>query len=170
MNRVIILSFLMLSSVVFSLYGEIKYILQPPKGWDCINDPEQLPKKIKEIYVGKTIANNRFTPSLNIAQEETGLPISQYVQVAKSYHEGQAGTRCMLLGKFMTSSGPAELLQIDRTTQWGPVRFVQAMLIQDGEAYVITATCLKNEYSILSTSVFKAIQSFTIPSKILHTK
>jgi hypothetical protein len=149
----------------FSIYGSEKYIVQPPKGWECITDPAQLPKKIKEIYVGKANHDSRFTPSINVSHEETLLPPDQYFLVAKSYHEGEAGTRCTVLGNLMTTAGQAKLLQIDRASQWGPVRFVQAILLQDGEAYVITATCLKKDYSALSAQVFKAIQSFSLPVK-----
>ena len=64
-----------------------------------------------------------------------------------------------------------ELMQIDRTSQWGAVRFVQAYLIEGGEAYVVTATCLKQEFSALASQLHKAMQSFTLvpEEKMLHT-
>ena len=143
-------------------YGGEPYITHPPKGWECINDPSQLPQKVKVIFIGSGTTKNPFTPSLNIACEETLLPTHEYLNLAKSYHEGQGKTHCALLGKLKTDAGGAELLQIDRASQWGDVRFIQAVLVQEGCAYVVTATCLKNDFSMLSSQIFKAIQSLRI--------
>lgn len=159
----IVFLFVFMCGALISGYGDEKYIANPPKGWECIHDPSQLPHKVKVIYIGKGIANHPFTPSINVSCEKTSLPINEYVTVAKAYHEGQYDTRCTLLGKVKTAAGTAELLQIDRSSQWGAMRFIQAMLIRDGEAYVVTATCLKNDFSTLSSQLFKAIQSLTIP-------
>jgi hypothetical protein len=63
---------------------------------------------------------------------------------------------------MQTHAGMVHMLQIDRPSQWGEVRFIQAMLVVDTDAYVITATCLKNDFSSLSSQIFKAIQSFSI--------
>ncbi len=141
------------------------YLASPPKGWECIVDEKQLPQKVKAIFVGTGHGNSQFTPSINIASESTQLSLKDYVAQAKSYHEGRAGTRCALLGNMATAAGSAEMLQIDRPSQWGDIRFVQAMLLQDGEAYVVTATCLKQEFSAFSSQIFKAIQSFSLPPK-----
>jgi hypothetical protein len=134
----------------------------PPKGWECIRDPEQLPQKVKLIYIGNPSGKSVFNPSLNIACETTSLSLSEYLVEAKIYHEGQGGTTCHSLGKIATLAGEAHLLQIDRPSQWGDVRFLQGIFIREGNAYVITATCLKNEFNLYSTSLFKAIQSVTL--------
>ncbi len=134
------------------------FSLIPPKGWDCITDPEQLPQKVHIIYVGT--GKSQFTPSLNVAYEETALPIDEYLTLAKSYHEGQGGTKCKDLGTIDTQAGKARLLQIDRPTQWGNVRFIQAVLLHEQNAYVVTATCLQEEFGGLSSQLFKSIQSF----------
>ncbi len=139
------------------------YITHPPKGWECINDPQQLPQKVKIIFVGSGQGNNPFTPSINLATEATTLSLNEYIAQAKAYHEGRAGTRCNLIGPIQTNVGPAQLLQIERASQWGDIRFLQAVYIQDSEAYVITATCLKSDFPTLSSQIFKAIQSFSLP-------
>ena len=141
------------------------YITQPPKGWECINDPAQLPQKVRIIFIGSGQGNNPFTPSVNLAVESTVLSLKEYIAQAKAYHEGRAGTRCTVMGTIQTNAGPAQLLQIDRSSQWGDIRFLQAMYIEGTEAYVITATCLKSDFSTLSSQIFKAIQSFSIPEK-----
>ncbi len=155
--------FFLSSSLFFSVaQGEEVSIQSPPKGWECITDQAQLPQKIKLIYIGKPTAANPFNPSMNVACEETPLNLADYVKSAKAYHESQPETKCALLGKINTAAGPAEILQLDRTMQWGIVRFIQAVMIRNGHAYVVTTTCIKEEFSALSPQLFKAIQSFTI--------
>lgn len=136
------------------------FSIVPPKGWDCISDPEQLPQKVTVIYIGA--GKTQFTPSINLASEETTLMPEEYLALAKSYHQGQGGTQCKQLGMVDTRAGKAHLLQIDRPTQWGNVRFIQAVLVRDHKAYVVTATCLQEEFSSLSSLIFKSIQSFSI--------
>ena len=144
-----------------ALYANTLTIV-PPKGWDCISDTEQLPQKVRMIYVGT--GKGQFSPSINLACEETTMLPDEYMALAKSYHEGQSDTRCKSLGTIETRAGVANLLQIDRPTQWGNVRFIQAVVIREENAYVITATCLQEEFAALSSQLFKSIQSFIIAS------
>lgn len=156
---------LLLTSYCSFTYGaHSAYITLPPKGWECINDPQQLPQKVKVIFVGSGQGNNPFTPSVNLATEVTTLSLKEYVAQAKAYHESRGGTRCNVIGTIQTNAGPAQMLQIDRPSQWGDIRFIQAMYIKDTEAFVITATCLKSDFSALSSQIFKAIQSFSLPA------
>lgn len=154
--------FFVLLSVLFNqVEGDEKLCsLLPPKGWEAIEDPNQLPKKIRHIYIGK--GTTTFTPSLNIACEETALPLIEYIKQAKSYHEKARGSRCAPLGQLNTKVGMAQVLQIDRNSQWGPIRCIQATLIVEGVAYVITSTCLKQEFAAFSSQLFKSIQSFQL--------
>jgi hypothetical protein len=161
--NIIFLSFFLVLFSRIQLAGEF-YITQPPKGWECIDDPTQLPQKVKVLFIGTGTIKSPFNPSINVTTEETSLSIGEYVCLAKQYHETQSSTRCIALGTVKTESGQAELLQIDRPTQWGDVRFIQAMLIQEGRAYVVTATCLKKEFGALSSQLFKSIQSFKVPA------
>lgn len=162
---------LFLCCLLIRLDGAAVSLTKPPKGWECIRDPEQLPQKIQALYVGKGNGNASFAPSINVAKEATALSLKEYVKLAKSYHEGQRDVQCTLLGAMKTEAGMMELMQIDRTSQWGAVRFVQAYLIEGGEAYVVTATCLKQEFSALASQLHKAMQSFTLvpEEKMLHT-
>jgi len=132
----------------------------PPKGWDSISDPEQLPEKVCMIYIGT--GKGQFSPSINLAYEETTLYPDEYMALAKSYHEGQGDTRCKQLGTIDTKAGKANLLQIDRNTQWGNVRFIQAVVLREKTAYVITATCLQEDFAALSAQLFKSIQTFSV--------
>lgn len=156
-----LLSCMILLCLAFHLFGNDPTLI-PPKGWDCIKDQEQLPQKVHTIYIGT--GKTQFSPSINIASEPTPMSCEQYLSLAKSYHEGQGDTRCKSLGTIQTKAGTAKLLQIDRATQWGNVRFIQAVLVCDQTAYVVTATCLQEEFASLSSPIFKSIQSFSLTS------
>lgn len=138
------------------------YYVMPPKGWECINDKAQLPAKVELVLIGT--GKGQFTPSINLATEKTELTIEAYIKLAKDYHESQGETLCRSLGTLETREGQAHLLQIDRKTGWGIVRFVQAALIKDGCAYVITATCLQEDFNEFASQFLKSIQSFAINS------
>lgn len=141
---------------------DVHFTMTPPKGWYCINDKKELPGKVQAVYIGN--GNGTFTPSLNLATEKTDMQITEYVALAKKYHMSQGETKCQDLGTLKTKSGEAYILQIDRKTQWGDVRFIQASLIKDGIAYVLTGTCLNKEFSTLCPQFFQSIQSFTLDS------
>lgn len=133
-------------------------VLNLPSGWERIDDPSQLPEKVKVLFVGK--GKGQFTPSINLACEESKVSVEEYTELAKKYHESQPDTVCNPIGKLETKCGSALLLQIDKNTAWGPLRFLQASIILDGNAYVITATATLEEYLALYPFFYQAIQSF----------
>ena len=85
-----------------------------------------------------------------------------YIETARLYHEGEGQTQVAKLGQIPTKAGPAQLLQIDRKTDLGMIRFLQAAVIQDNIAYVVTATCLRDEFASYCGSFFDSIKSFEI--------
>ncbi|NGX60727.1 MAG: hypothetical protein K940chlam9_00195 [Chlamydiae bacterium] len=147
---------------LFLLYPVIAsaFSLTPPKGWERIDDPEQLPQKVSLIYIGA--GKGQFTPSLNVATEKTSLPLQEYISLAKSYHESQPDTRCTSLGKIQAKCGQMELIQIDSPSQWGRVRFLQAICIHEEIAYVVTATSLQEEFASLVPLFHKSFQTFSL--------
>lgn len=134
--------------------------LKVPADWERIDDPSQLPEKVKLLYIGK--GKGQFTPSINIACEVTSLSLDEYVETAKKYHEGLGETLCNKMGGVETKAGEAQLLQIAKRTAWGDLRFLQASIICNGTAYVITATATQEEFASLYTHFYQAILSFEI--------
>lgn len=134
-----------------------------PKGWQCISNKEELPAKVEIVYIGS--GKGGFTPSINLAREETPLSLVDYTKLAKSYHESHGGTRCIELGSIDSQAGSASILQIDRPTQWGQVRFLQGLVLKEKTAYVMTATCLQEEFTVLYPQFIKAIETLTIEEK-----
>ncbi len=144
----------------FSSVGFANFTFIPPKGWDCVQDRDQLPKKVQVVYIGTGNAN--FMPSLNLAEEPVTISLREYVSAAKTYHEAEPETACRELGTIKTKAGNAHVLQIDRKTGWGDVRFIQATLIVNNIAYVITGTCLRDEFGTFCPAFFEAIQTFDV--------
>lgn len=134
-----------------------------PKDWEIIQDRSQLPKKIAVMFVGSKKGN--FAPSINLATEATNASIEEYLNEAEQYHKAIAGTIVTRLGKLTSKAGELELIQIDRATTWGEVRFIQGAFMHQKRAYVITATCLADDFPQLSKTIFSTLQSFHLPLK-----
>ncbi len=134
--------------------------LAVPDGWECVTDQSQLPKKVQLIAISPT--KTKFTPSINIASEETDQSLADYVDTAKLYHESDGETHVTKLGQIPTQAGQALLLQIDRKTDFGMVRFLQASVILNHVAYVVTATCLRDEFANYCSPFFDSIKSFEV--------
>lgn len=126
------------------LFSDLPFEITFPKNWDRIEDPTQLPKKVNCLVLGPVKQN--FTPSINIASEKTPLSAIEYLKEAKKFHESLPLTKCHYIGELKTRSGPAPAMLIDKFTDWGGVRFLQVMIVEDGLAYVLTGTCLENEF------------------------
>lgn len=157
MMRLIFMSCL----IAFCHLGEaVEFTLATPKGWECIKDKKQLPAKVEVVYIGSSKA--QFAPSINVTMEETEMEIDEYMKLVQKYHSSIAGTRCHAVGALESPEGKLRVLQIDRSSQWGVVRFLQAIKIKDQIAYVITATCLNSEFSIYYPEFMRAMQSFKI--------
>lgn len=151
---------------------ERNFSLIPPKKWQCIDDKEALPGKVDVVYVG--VAKKGFTPSLNVATEVVKVPLSEYVALAKQYHESQPETKCYLLGTIESKAGVMQLMQIEKNSEWGNVRFLQAYFVEESpeglpkeepKAYVLTATCLEEEYGNYYAQFLQTVQSFEIRKK-----
>lgn len=150
-----IISTLLLTTPLFGTFH-----LDAPKGWDCVSDTAQLPKKVQCIYIGT--AQSALRPTLNVAVEPTNETLNNYYAAAKSYHISEPDTHCNDLGVIITKCGQAKMMQIDRVSTWGNVRFIQASIIIDQVAYVITGTCLREDFSACCATFFDTIQSFNV--------
>jgi hypothetical protein len=137
----------------------------PPPQWE-IADPSTLSPKVKIAFL-KT-SNKGFCPSINLAIEETDVSLSEYLKAVKTIHEQDRKNQWRALGKVRTAAGMAQLTEIDSTTEWGPVRILQLILIKDKYAYVVTAAALKEEMSNYYKEVQAAFRSLTISHDLLQ--
>lgn len=131
----------------------------PPKGWEYI-DPKVLPPLVKVMIRGKGVGE--LPPSINLAVEKTDSTIEEYLNAIKTMNQLDRCTRWSRLGTMPSQAGELYLTQLDTQSKWGEVRMIQAITIQDGVVYVLTATALRTEFSKYCSDFFKAIQSFAI--------
>ena len=146
-------------------------MFNPPEGWH-IADPKALPPSVKLMVVGK--GNSIFPPSINLGVEKYNGDLKSYLKMIKSINESQ-GSEWKDLGTIKTQAGIASLSQIDAKTEWGVVRMMHVILLQDGTntAYILTAAALKEEFSKHYKDFFKSMKSLrfnmsasdTIPDK-----
>ena len=135
-----LLFFLTVSSYFFG--GEPFFThFEPPKGW-LVSDPSKYEKGVKVAF----IASKReiFTPSITLALEKIGEVDSKtYLEAVKKVHGRH---KVDTLGTFQSKVGKGYLLQIDMENQWGEIRLLQAITLQDGYALIQTGASLKKDF------------------------
>jgi hypothetical protein len=139
---------------------EAGFFLNPPKGWQCIEDTLQLPSKVLSLYIGH--GGTRFAPTIHVSFDPLSQSIDQYYQGARAYHNRIPGCLCQDLGSLSTHCGPAKILKIESPSVYGNVVLLQAYIEHNQKAYVVTGTTLKEEYENFSPFFFQTIQSFTL--------
>ncbi len=135
----------------------------PPKDWQTVNKKE-LPDKVITLVKGE--GKYELPPSLNLAIEHVGMSLKQYIETVRDVHLSHGNTTWKKLGTLQTNAGPATLTQLERTSGWGKMRMIQAILMRNNTAYILTATALANEFPKFYKEFFQAIQSLTISEEI----
>lgn len=139
-----------------------------PKGWEMV-DPKVLLPEVKVMVKGKALKANHLPPSINLALEETSLSLEEYLDAIKVMNTPDRNRKWSRMGSIHTKAGDMALTQLDLTSKWGDVRMIQALMIKNCVAYVITATSQLSEFSQFSKEFFSAIRSFGInPTKQLE--
>jgi hypothetical protein len=135
----------------------------PPQGWE-IADPKSLSSRVKIAFLKNT--GKGFCPSLNLAVEETSVSLSDYLKAVRAIHEQDRNNQWRALGKVRTEAGLAQLTEIDSTTEWGPIRILQLILLKEGHAYVLTAAALRDEFSKFYKEFQSAFRSVTLSTDL----
>lgn len=130
----------------------------PPEGWQMA-DPKALPRSVKIMVVGK--GEREFPPSINLGSEKFNGTLKQYLKTVKAINESQ-GTEWRDLGSITTEAGDANFSQVDAKTQWGEVRSMHVILINNGTVYIMTAAALKEEFPRYYKDFFSAMRSLRI--------
>lgn len=127
----------------------------PPRGWR-LADKISLPKHVLVMVVGR--GAHDYPPSINLGYDHFNGTIKEYLKLIKDINASQG---CILkdLGTINTKAGTASLCQFDEKTPWGEVRQMHAILLQDGIAYILTASALKEEFFRFYQDFFKSFES-----------
>ncbi len=167
MRRVLI--FIGLFAMIFSEAEELAQTFcyfTPPSDWE-IAAPETLAPSVKIAFIKKS--SKGLCSSLNLAIEEVDVSMSEYLKVVQNIHEHNRNNQWRKLGKIQTSAGSAQLTEIDTTTEFGPLRMLQLILIKDRHAYILTAAALKEEFPAFYKDFQKAFRSLTLTHDLLST-
>ncbi|MBS0623394.1 MAG: hypothetical protein JSS62_02105 [Verrucomicrobia bacterium] len=139
-----------------SVFGS--YFDHPPVDWQCIDDPAQLPKTVHVLYVGH--GTTRFAPTIHLSSEPLASSLEDYIQTAKNYHQRSPDALCQDLGRIETCSGIGRVIKIDSPSVYGEVSLLQAYILCQQRAYVVTGTSLKEDFGSFSEEFYRTVQSF----------
>lgn len=147
--------FLLPLSILFS--GEFCYFI-PPKDWQC-SKPKTLSPYVQVGFVTK--GKNGFCPSISLAIEEIDGSLKEYVKDVKAVHLSE-GTPCRDLGKFSMKGGIGHLLEISDSSSWGPVKMLQAFLVHNKKAYILTAAVLQEEFLSYQKEMLQSLKTLCL--------
>lgn len=140
--------------------------ITPPQGWE-IADPKTLGKSVMIAFLKKNAAG--FSPSINLAVEKTNLSLEEYLKAIRQLHEADKRNRWRKLGKVHTQSGIGQLTEIDTSTEWGAVRMLQLIVVQQGCAYVVTGAASKEEIAQYYKEFQASFRTLQITSDLIST-
>ena len=130
----------------------------PPEGWQAAL-PKNLSEHVQIGFVGE--GTGGFHPSINLATEETDASLKEYVKAVKEIHLSQPNTTVRSLGKFCMKGGEGLLLEISAPSFWGPLTLLQAILVRDDIAYILTGAILKTQFLKLQQEVLGALKTLS---------
>lgn len=134
-------------------------LFQPPEGWQAAR-PQGLSPFIQVGFVGE--GKTAYRPSINLAIEETDASLKEYVKAVKGIQTSQPHTRWLDLGSFQTKAALGRLIEIDAETPLGPSKLLQAIVLAEGHAYVLTAACLQEEFNTFRAQILNALHSLSL--------
>lgn len=150
---------LILISVVCTLHAsshEASFTI--PKGWATV-EKKHLDPHVEYLVVGTSKTN--FPPSINLSTEHFEGSLEDYLQIVKKISK-EDGNKFKKMGQIETHAGTASLSQTDMDTEFGKVRLIHAMLLQNDTMYILTASALAKEFVAYYPLFFHTLQSFQI--------
>ena len=133
-------------------------LFTPPTNWRLAAQ-DALPPHVKAMVVGT--GPSSFPPSMNLSSEPFVGSLKQYLKTVKSLNDAQ-GYEWKDLGTIRTEAGNASLSQVDTKSQWGDIRLMHVILIKNKRVYILTASALKEEFSIFYKDFFSALRSIRV--------
>lgn len=137
-------------------------IFTPPNGWK-LAEASALPAHVMAMVVGT--GPSTFPPSMNLSSEPYKGTLRQYLKTVKNLNSAQ-GYEWKDLGSIKTEAGQAGLSQVDTKSQWGEVRLMHVILTKNGRVYILTASALKDEFSLFYKDFFAAMRSLRVSQDV----
>ncbi len=142
-----------------SLHAHYAYFI-PPSGWEIAQLKNPSPHvKIGFLSKGST----QFRPSINLATEEgVDVSLKEYVKAVKELQTAEPGTKWRDLGALPMQGGTGRLIEMGQTSPWGEVKVLQAILVHEGTAYMLTAAVSKEDFSRFQSDLLASFRSLQI--------
>lgn len=134
-------------------------LFTPPPKWQYAQ-PKNPSEYVQISFVSEGSA--QFRPSINLALEETDVSLKEYVKAVKEIHLQDPQTKWRDLGKFTMKGGIGRLTEMTTQMPVGEVKILQAILIHEKIAYILTITALKKDYPNRRQEMLQALQSLSI--------
>ncbi|MBF8262410.1 MAG: hypothetical protein HW387_75 [Parachlamydiales bacterium] len=99
---------------------------------------------------------------MNLAIEEIDCSLKEYLKSVREIHEEEMNVRWRDLGPFTFRSGKGRLAEITSSSPLGEVKMLQAILVQDHCAYILTGAVLREEFSRFQSELIAAMHSLTL--------
>lgn len=154
---------LILFLMMFSLIDASICYFIPPNDWEAAQLKKHSPH-VKIGFLGK--GGTAFRPSINLATEEIDVSLKEYVKIVKDLHLQDPQLTLRDLGRFSMRGGKGRLLEMSNYSPFGELKLLQAILVKKGQAYILTAACLKKEFAQFQKGIIKALESLNVAKEI----
>lgn len=135
-------------------------LFTPPPGWHLADTSSLNLPHVKVMVMGKSPSH--LPPSMNLSVEPSYKgSLKQYLRTVKNMNAAK-GDEWKDLGTIRTEAGNASLSQVDTKTQWGTMRLMQVILMKNQNIYILTASALKDEFSLFYKDFFAAMRSLRV--------
>lgn len=138
--------------------SKLVVLFSPPKDWQYAM-PKQVSAHVEVGFIGD--GPSFFHPSINLATEEFGGTLKEYLKAVKAIHTAESKTTWRDLGKFVMRGGEGRLTEICSPSPFGEVKLLQAILLKEHKAYILTAAVLKKEFTHLQKEILESLQSLS---------
>lgn len=136
----------------------------PPKDWK-IADQSMLTPHVKVFVIGPKLLSE-MPPTMNLLIEPYTGTLKSYLKQVKKINESH-GDAWKDLGSLKTKTGEASLSQVEVRSKWGGEKLMQAIVVKNGYAYVLTASAAKNEFGRFYQQFYNALRSLQIYNHLL---
>ncbi|OGN56267.1 MAG: hypothetical protein A3D96_02345 [Chlamydiae bacterium RIFCSPHIGHO2_12_FULL_44_59] len=135
----------------------------PPTDWEPAK-PKNPSPYVKIAFLGN--GTTEFRPSINLAVEEVDVGLKEYVKTVKGLHVQDPQAKVRDLGKFSMKGGDGQLLEISNVSQFGNIKLLQAILVKNNLAYILTSASLKEEFAKFQSALIQSLASLNIIENI----
>jgi hypothetical protein len=138
-------------------------LFYPPSNWEYAPSDSEY---VLAAFVSPAVKS--FRASINIAKENTDLPLEEYVSIVLQNHRNSLSSTCVDLGYFPLKSGKAKILQIASKTKFGDIKMIQLIISLDKEKtiYIMTGAATKEDFPSFFSLFVESFRSFSIEKNL----